>query len=439
MNSNIVVLKFGGSSVADNLKLNVVAKKIIDFYKENLKVVVVVSAQGKTTDGLIKEAKELANLPNDREMDVLLSTGEQVSMSKLAILLNRLGYEAVSLTGMQAGIKTNDLNQNAKIENINTTRIEEELAKGKIVIVAGFQGYNEKGDITTLGRGGSDTTAVALAAVLNAKHCYIFSDVDGVYTTDPNKITTAKKLETLSYEEMLEIANEGAKVLHNRCIEIGEKYNVAIVTKSTFNNKPGTILQNEVQSTNEVQNEIKNNLQIKTNQDEEEQNIEQNKLQNNKKDNQDKIEDARVKSIVKNDDIIYINMKYDTYSPEMFYKIYATLVKNQIGANHLQNNSTHYTDISFTCPASALNKFQNLLEKDFKSFDTTYTNISRIAIIGNGIRNDDTILEKVLNIIELNQLEIYHLEVNESKIAMLFTTKVSNTILEQLHKELVEE
>ncbi len=431
MDSNIVVLKFGGSSVADNLKLNVVAKKIIDFYKENLRVVVVVSAQGKTTDGLIKEAKELANLPNDREMDVLLSTGEQVSMSKLAILLNRLGYEAVSLTGMQAGIKTNDLNQNAKIENIDTTRIEEELEKGKIVIVAGFQGYNEKGDITTLGRGGSDTTAVALAAVLNAKHCYIFSDVDGVYTTDPNKITTAKKLETLSYEEMLEIANEGAKVLHNRCIEIGEKYNVPIVTKSTFNNKPGTILQDEkIQNIeqNKLQNQIESKLYNK-----------QDNIENKTYNKQDKIEDARVKSIVKNDDIIYINMKYDTYSPEMFYKIYATLVKNQIGANHLQNNSTHHTDISFTCPASALNKFQNLLEKDFKSFDTTYTNISRIAIIGHGIRNDDTILEKVLNIIELNQLEIYHLEVNESKIAMLFTTKVSNTILEQLHKELVEE
>ncbi len=431
MDSNIVVLKFGGSSVADNLKLNVVAKKIIDFYKENLKVVVVVSAQGKTTDGLIKEAKELTNLPNDREMDVLLSTGEQVSMSKLAILLNCLGYEAVSLTGMQAGIKTNNLNQNAKIENIDTTRIEEELAKGKIVIVAGFQGYNEKGDITTLGRGGSDTTAVALAAVLNAKHCYIFSDVDGVYTTDPNKITTAKKLETLSYEEMLEIANEGAKVLHNRCIEIGEKYNVPIVTKSTFNNKPGTILQDEERH-NIEQNKLQNQIESKPY-------TKQDNIENKTYNKQDKIEDARVKSIVKNDDIIYINMKYDTYSPEMFYKIYATLVKNQIGANHLQNNSTHYTDISFTCPASALNKFQNLLEKDFKSFDTTYTNISRIAIIGHGIRNDDTILEKVLNIIELNQLEIYHFEVNESKIAMLFTTKVSNTILEQLHKELVEE
>lgn len=393
---SIVVLKFGGSSVADNLKLNVVAKKIIDFYKENLKVVVVVSAQGKTTDNLIKEAKELANLPKDREMDVLLSTGEQVSMAKLAILLNRLGYEAVSLTGRQAGIKTNDLNQNAKIESIDTTRIEKELEQGKIVIIAGFQGYNEKGDITTLGRGGSDTTAVALAAVLKAKHCYIFSDVDGVYTTDPNKITAAQKLETLSYEEMLEIANEGAKVLHNRCIEIGEKYHVPIVTKSTFNNKPGTILQ-------------------------------------------DKIEDARVKSIVKNDDIIYVNMKYSTYSPEIFYKLHSILLKNQIEANHFQNNSHHGTDISFTFKSSSINKFQNLLENDLKSFDTTYSNISRIAVVGHGILNDDTILEKVMKIIELNQLEIYHIEINESKIAILFTQKVSNTILEQLHKKLIEQ
>lgn len=175
---HIIVLKFGGSSLADNLKLNIVAQKIIDFYNENKKIVVVVSAQGKTTDKLIQEARELSNLPNDREMDVLISTGEQVSMSKLAILLNRLGYKAVSLTGVQAGIYTNNINQNAKIENIDTSRIEQELEQGKIVIVAGFQGVNKKGDITTLGRGGSDTTAVALASALNAKHCYIFSDVD---------------------------------------------------------------------------------------------------------------------------------------------------------------------------------------------------------------------------------------------------------------------
>ncbi len=393
----IVVLKFGGSSVADNLKLNVVAKKIIDFYNENNKVVVIVSAQGKTTDQFIKEAKELSNLPNDREMDVLLSSGEQISMSKLAILLNRLGYETISLTGWQAGIFTNSCNQNAKIEAIDTTRINQELEQGKIVIVAGFQGINENKDITTLGRGGSDTTAVTLAAALNAKHCYIFSDVDGVYTTDPNKITIANKLETLSYEEMLEIANEGAKVLHNRCIEVGEKYHIPIVTKSTFNNKPGTIIQ----------------------------------------DKEDKMEDAKVKSIVKNDDIIYVNMKYETYSPDLFHKLFNTLLKNQIGANHFQNNSNHYTDICFTIKVSALNKFQNLLETDLKSFDTTYSNISRIAIVGHGIMNDDSILDKVMKIIELNGLELYHLEINESKISIIFTQKVSNSVLEQLHKELI--
>lgn len=389
-----IVLKFGGSSVADNLKLNVVAKKIIDFYNENNKIVVVVSAQGKTTDKLIKEAKELSNIPNDREMDVLLSTGEQISMSKLSILLNRLGYKSISLTGWQAGIYTNSLNQNAKIENIDTTRIITELNNDNIVIVAGFQGINEKSDITTLGRGGSDTTAVAIAAAINAKHCYIFSDVDGVYTTDPNKITIAKKLETLSYEEMLEIANEGAKVLHNRCIEVGQKYNIPIITKSTFNNKQGTTIQ-------------------------------------------EKIEDTKVKSIVKNDDIIYVSMRYETYSPEIFNRLVDLLLKKQIGANYFQNYSNHYTNINFAIKSTVLDKFQNLLEDELKSFETTYTNISRVSIIGHGIMNDDSILEKIMKIVELNQLEILNLEINESKIAILFSKKLSNNILEQLHKTLI--
>ena len=391
---DIVVLKFGGSSVADNLKLNVVAKKIIDFYNENNKVVVVVSAQGKTTDELIKQAKELSDLPEDREMDVLLSTGEQISMSKLAILLNKLGYNAVSLTGWQAGIYTNNLNQNAKIENIDTSRIEKELGENKIVVIAGFQGINENNDITTFGRGGSDTTAVAIAAALNAKHCYIFSDVDGVYTTDPNKISIAKKLETLSYEEMLEIANEGAKVLHNRCIEVGEKYHVPIITKSTFNNKPGTLLQ-------------------------------------------DKIEDTNVKSIVKNDDIILVNIKYEIYSPELFYKLFSVLLENNLDANYFENNSNHSTDIRFTIKSNVLSKFQHLLETELKAFDTTYSNISRIAVVGHGIKNDDTILKKIMKIIELNQLEVIELEVNESKIGILFNNKLSNYILEQLHKTLI--
>lgn len=219
-----IVLKFGGSSVADNIKLNVVAEKIKEFYDKNNKIVVVVSAQGKTTDNLIKEALSLCSVPNERELDVLLSSGEQMSMAKLSILLNRLEMPAISLTGWQAGIFTNNTNQDAIIEDIDTSRIEKELKSGKIVIVAGFQGINDNMDITTLGRGGSDTTAVAIAAKLHANKCYIFSDVDGVYTADPKQTKIAKKIDSLSYTEMLDIADEGAKVLHNRCVEVGEKF-----------------------------------------------------------------------------------------------------------------------------------------------------------------------------------------------------------------------
>lgn len=237
-----VVLKFGGSSVANDEKLKLVADKIIDFYNQKNNVVVVVSAQGKTTDSLINEANALSNNPDKREMDVLLSVGEQITIAKLAILLKELGYRAISLTGWQAGIKTNNTNQDAIIKNIDTSRIINELEKKKIVIVAGFQGINEDENITTLGRGGSDTTAVAIASALDSSKCLIFSDVDGVYTADPNKISNTKKLDSLSYEEMLELSSEGAKVLHNRCVEIADKHNIPIVTKSTFKEGEGTII-----------------------------------------------------------------------------------------------------------------------------------------------------------------------------------------------------
>lgn len=242
-----VVLKFGGSSVADNEKLKLVADKIISLYEKNHHIVVVVSAQGKTTDQLITQAKELSENTEDREMDALLSTGEQIASAKLSILLNQMGYPSISLTGWQAGIYTNNTNQNAIIKWIDTARIKKELEKNKIIIVTGFQGINEKMDITTLGRGGSDTTAVAIAASLGAKNCYIFSDVDGVYTTDPNRLKEAQKLSALSYQEMLALSSEGAKVLHNRCVEIGEKFKVPIITKSTFNNKPGTVISDIIE------------------------------------------------------------------------------------------------------------------------------------------------------------------------------------------------
>ena len=241
-----VVLKFGGSSLANNERLMMVANKIIEKAMKH-KVVVVVSAQGKTTDNLLKQAKELEEITksqniNKRELDMLLSTGEQVSASKLAILLNLIGHKSISLNGYQAQIYTNNNYQNASI-----IRIKKEL-KENIVIITGFQGIDENNNITTLGRGGSDTTAVALSAELNASRCYIYSDVDGIYTADPRKIPNADKLTKISYEEMYSLSSEGAKVLHDRCVEIGEKFDVPIITESTFNDKKGTEITHNLES-----------------------------------------------------------------------------------------------------------------------------------------------------------------------------------------------
>ncbi len=243
-----IVLKFGGSSVSDNEKLKIVANKTIKLYEEDNNIVVVVSAQGKTTDNLIKQAEQITTKPKKREMDMLVSVGEQISAAKLSILLNDLGYEAIALTGWQAGIYTNEENRNAKIEKIDTSRISKELENRKIVVVTGFQGIDKNGNITTLGRGGSDTSAVALAAELHAKQCYIYSDVDGIYTADPNKIETARKLKNISYEEMYSLSSEGAKVLHDRCVEIGENYDVPIITESTFNEHQGTVISHKLES-----------------------------------------------------------------------------------------------------------------------------------------------------------------------------------------------
>jgi len=316
-----IVIKFGGSSVADNEKLKIVANKIIKLYKENNDIVVVVSAQGKTTDRLIKEVEELSNKPNKREMDMLLSVGEQISAAKLAILLNELGYESVSFTGWQAGIHTNKEHQNSKIEYIDTSKIIKELEKRKIVIVTGFQGIDENNNITTLGRGGSDTSAVALAAELEAKECCIYSDVDGIYTADPNKVNNTKKLREISYEEMQILSSEGAKVLHDRCVEIGEKYNVPIITGSTFNDNPGTVITH-------------------------------------------KLESSGVKSIIKKD-------------------------------------------------------------------------VSKVSIIGYGISSKDEFIQKILEIANKNNLEIFNIDISKTKLSIIFKQLIDDEILQQLHDELI--
>ena len=390
-----IVLKFGGSSLADNIKLNIVANKIIDFYNKQNKIIVVVSAQGKTTDGLIKEAKELSYEPDEREMDVLLSTGEQVSISKLAILLKRLGYNAISLTGWQAGIYTSNTNGEAKIEYINTERIKQELDNNNIVILAGLQCINKQKDITTLGRGGSDTTAVAIAAAIKADHCYIFSDVDGVYSTDPNKITDAKKIEELSYDEMLDLSNEGAKVLHNRCVEIAQKYNVLIETGSTFNNNIGTQING-------------------------------------------KIEESAVKSIVKNDNLFLITLKYENYNQDIFNNVYFLLLQNNILPLNIINNSVNSFNITFTIRTTDLSRFQELLEKELINYSSSFTNISRVSLVGYGIMNNKEIMSKTIKIFEMNSIDIYSLQLEECKLSFMTKEKVNNKLLEQLHHELIK-
>lgn len=390
-----IVLKFGGSSVADNEKLKLVAQKITGLYEKKHNIVVVVSAQGKTTDKLIEDAKELSEKPNNRELDVLLSSGEQISSSKLSLLLNKMGYPSISLTGWQAGIYTNNTNQDAIIENIDETRIKKELELGKVVIVAGFQGINENLDITTLGRGGSDTTAVAIAAKLQADHCYIFSDVDGVYTSDPNQVTIAKKIDSISYTEMLEIADEGAKVLHNRCVEVGEKFNIPIVAKSTFDGGKGTVINN-------------------------------------------KIEGVIVKNIVKNDKILYVHGKSSSYSTELFNHIYKTFIDNEIGVKNLVNSSENDLDISFTIPKDKFNKFANLLETELNMLECSYNDISRISVIGNGIMSNNLVLKKVMHVIENAKYDILSMEINESKIAIMFKEIVSDDLLNSLHEILIK-
>lgn len=391
-----IVLKFGGSSVADNIKLNLVADKIKEFYNNKNRVVAVVSAQGKTTDNLIKEAATLSSMPNEREMDVLLSTGEQVSMAKLSILLNRENVPAISLTGWQAGIKTNKTNQDAIIEDIDTTRIQNELENGKVVIVAGFQGINESGDITTLGRGGSDTTAVAIAAKIKADHCYIFSDVDGVYTTDPKQVKIAKKIDTLSYQEMLDIADEGAKVLHNRCVEVGEKFGVPIIAKSTFEQGQGTEINNKP------------------------------------------VEGIVIKNIVKNDKLIYVHGVSKKYTIQDFNSVYSKFVINEIGVKNLINNSEKNLDISFTIAKDKFNKFANLLETELQNLECTYKDITRISIIGNGIMSNNSVLKNVMKILDEEKADVLSMEMAESKISIMFREIISNDILQKLHEELIK-
>ena len=388
---NTVVLKFGGTSVADNIKLNVVAEKVISLKEEAKNVVVVVSAQGKTTNQLIKEAQELSAIPEEREMDMLLSTGEQITASKLSILLNRMGYPTISLTGWQAGIRTNSIYTSAKIEQINISRIEEELGKGNIVVVTGFQGLDEKQNITTLGRGGSDTTAVALQVALKADKCYIFSDVDGIYSADPNMITMAKRLDEISFDEMQEVADSGAKVLHNRCIQMGKKFDCDIVSKSTFSDVGGTKICQ-------------------------------------------KIETSEVKSIVKNDKLVIIQMKREEpIEKEKVYDVYQILLQNNIIVEAFQKTKCY---LQFRIRKEEQNKVQELLEKNYPIYEITQKDLVKLSIVGYGITQDSQVLNEVMKILKEYQIEILDVNLTQAKIEVL-VNEIEDDMLAELHQRLI--
>lgn len=398
----LIVQKFGGSSVANREKLEIVTEHIIEEVEKGNKVVVVVSAQGKTTDKLISEEAEITKNPVKREHDVLVSTGEQITISKLAMLLNEKKYKAVSLTGWQIPIITNSEYTNSRIRYIHNETIEEYLSAGNIVVVAGFQGIDESGNITTFGRGGSDTTAVALASSLKADRCDIFTDVDGVYTSDPRVVDDVRKIKEISYDEMLELSSMGAKVLHNRCVEIGKKYNVPIYVKSTFKkNDEGTLVKN-----------IEKNL-----------------------------EDLVINGVTKDDYISRITLIGLENKIGRTYEVFKLLSENLINVDVIvQSFGEHITkDIAFTVKMNDLQRTLDILEENKDRLNVKEIlhceNLSKISIIGVGIANKPGVAAEMFEALYENNINMHMVSTSEIKISVLVNYTDAELAVQAIHKK----
>lgn len=397
---SLVVQKFGGSSVADKEKIFNVANIATKTFAEGNDVIVVVSAQGDTTDELLAKASEINPNPTTREMDMLLATGEQISISLLAMAIQSLGFPVVSLTGWQVGLRTDSSYSSARIKSLTNSRIQEELANRKIVIVAGFQGINKSYDITTLGRGGSDTTAVALAAQLRADVCQIYTDVDGIYTADPRKIKNAKKLENISYDEMLELATMGAQVLHNRSVELAKRYNVNLEVLSSFSKLPGTI--------------VKEN---------------------------DTMEKMLVRGIAKDDDVAVIELIEIKDVPGIAFKVFSLIAGKKISVDIiLQSTGRHGTrDISFTIAKSNVKEAINALEElkpvlGFKEVSVN-ENIAKISIVGTGMINNAGIAAEMFEALSNNDINIQMISSSEIKISVIIDKKDADRAVQAIHDQ----
>ena len=398
----LIVQKFGGTSVADTSSLKIVAERIIDRKKEGYEVVVVPSAMGSSTDELIDLANELSEQPTPREMDMLLSAGERITMSLLSMHLNSLGHSSFSLTGSQAGIITTSRHGKAEIEEISGERVREGIERGDIVIVAGFQGFNrDTKEITTLGRGGSDATAVALAAALGAEKCEIFTDVEGVFTADPRIINSAKLIDEITYDEMLEMSSSGAGVLMARSVEFGRRYNVPIIVKSTFTNNNGTVVKEKT------------------------------------------MEEAIVSGVTHNDKEVKFTLFGVPDQPGIAGTVFGSL--SEIGINVdmiVQNVSKEsITDISFTAPSEQQKDVEDALKNiskqlDAKGYDVD-ENIARISIIGAGMKSESGVASKMFKTLGDNKINISMISTSPIRVSCVISSNDIEKALNVLHEEFI--
>ena len=399
MKMGLIVQKFGGTSVADTERLRNVARIITDTYKAGNQVVVVLSAQGDTTDDLIEKAKEINPEGSNREMDRLLSTGEQISVALCAMAIEALGYPVVSLTGWQAGILTDTAAKNARIKKIDTERLEAELDQKRIVIVTGFQGVDRNQNITTLGRGGSDTSAVALAAALEADLCQIYTDVDGVYTADPRHVKGARKLDEVTYNEMLELATLGAQVLHNRSVELAKKYNVKLEVLSSFTGHPGTKVKGVAK----------------------------------------RMEKTAVSSVAKDKDIARIALVGVPNEVGTSFKVFSLLAQNHINVDIILQGIGHEEgkDICFTVAEGDLKKAAELLESHkaelrFARLETN-ADIAKVSVVGSGMINNPGVAAKLFEALYDAHININMISTSEIKISVLVDKKDADRAVQAVH------
>ena len=395
----MIVQKFGGSSVADRDRVFNVARIVAATRKAGNDVVVVVSAQGDTTDDLIAKAAEISSEPSRREMDMLLASGEQISIALLAMALSVLGVQAVSLTGWQAGFITDRAYSKARIRRLDTERVESELARNRVVVVAGFQGMNRLEDITTLGRGGSDTSAVALAAALHADRCQIYTDVEGVYTADPRKVPGARKLEQITFDEMLELASLGAQVLNNRSVELAKKYGVELEVLSSLNPVPGTIVKEVA----------------------------------------DDMEGMLIKGVAKDTDVAVISIMEVPDVPGMSFKVFGALASRNINVDIILQSTGRggNKDLIFTVPLGEAENAVEVLKENQPRFGgkeiRVEKNYAKVSVVGAGMQSNPGVASRMFEALFEANVNIHMISTSEIKISVIIDESEADRAVSAIH------